>query len=139
MIEIVYAISPSSDEISHFEYESFSGAVGYMFPILRNLSPYVSLGYSASKFTAFNNNYGFTVDSSNGKLESITLEGNVKGILMSFGVLYNITQNIGINIFGNYKFYPDVKVNSQSYSQNQKYPTVDAKGFEFGLSINFTN
>lgn len=138
IVEVVYSISPSNEEPSYFKYESFSGALGYMIPILRNLTPYVSLGYSASKFSA-SNYYGNSVNDRQGTLESITLEGNVKGILTSLGIFYNISWNIGINLFGNYKFYSDVVVNSQGYLGDQTIPTVNAKGFEFGLSINITN
>jgi hypothetical protein len=138
MFEIIYSISPSNDELSSFEYESFSGSLGYMIQILRNLSPYISLGYSASKFTA-SNHYGSPVNDRQGTLESITLEGNVKGLMTSLGIFFNISQNFGINLLGNYKFYSDVSVNSQYYVSGQTIPTVDAKGFEFGLSIYFTN
>ena len=138
MLDIVYVISPSTNELSSFEYESFSGSLSYLIPILRNLSPYISLGYSASKFIA-SNHYGNPVNDRQGTLESITLEGNIKGLMTSLGILFNISQKFGINLLGNYKFYSDVSVNSQYYDSGQTIPSVDARGFEFGLSIYFTN
>jgi hypothetical protein len=136
MGEVVYTLSPPTDEQSPFEYKSFSISLSYLFTFLKNLTPYASLGYSASKFTAYHY-YGIYLGG--GTLESITLEGNVKGIMLSLGVLYNFTSNVAINLFGNYKFYPEVAVKTQDYYYGTTVPTVDAKGFEIGLSFNLTN
>ena len=136
MGEMVFNFSPATDEQTSLEYKSFSISLSYLFTVLKNLTPYASLGYSASKFTAYHR-YGISLGG--GTLESITLEGNVKGIMLSLGVLYNFSSNVAVNLFGNYKFYPDAVVQTQDYYDGTTVPTVEAKGFEIGLSINFTN
>ena len=136
MGEMVFNFSPATDEQTSLEYKSFSISLSYLFTVLKNLTPYASLGYSASKFIAYHR-YGINLGG--GTLESITLEGNVKGIMLSLGVIYNFSSNVAVNLFGNYKFYSDAVVQTQDYYYGATVPTVEAKCFEIGLSINFTN
>jgi hypothetical protein len=132
--EIEYAFNSNSDNYSNLDFKTFAISISYILPLLKNPYPYVTLGYSVSKFTV-KKNYGFQVDSLRGTLESITLDGNAKGLKTSIGIMYNFTPNFGINIYGNYKFYPAVKVDQQSYTFIQNIPTVNINGFELGLSI----
>ncbi len=136
MLELVFNFSPSSDEQTSLENKSFSISLSYLFTVLNKLTPYTSIGYSTSKFTAYHR-YGVSLGG--GTLESITLEGSVKGIMLSLGLLYHFSSNVAVNLFGNYKFYSDAVVQPHDYSPGTTFPTFEAKGYEIGLSINFTN
>ena len=136
--EIVYSFAPSSSKNSAIEYQSFSASIGYLFNLLENLSPYVSIGYSGATFTT-TNYYGYSVNDRRGTLESIKIEGNVKGFLTSAGFLFNVTQNFGFNLFTSYKFYSNASVKAYYYSYDQNAPLVDANGIELGVSIYITN
>ena len=81
----------------------------------------------------------FIVNDSQGSLESITLDGNAKGLKTSIGLIYNLNRNIGVNIWGSYKFYPKVEVNQSSNYFIQNAPITDINGFEIGLSIYLRN
>lgn len=137
MGEFEYATSAHSGNSQNLDYKATSISIGYLFPNLKNPYPYLSLGYITSKITAINN-YGVIVDSSNGRLESITLEGIAQGLKISMGIIYNLGRNFGINIYGGYNLFPKVKVNQQStYITIPNVPKVDFNGFELGISIYF--
>jgi hypothetical protein len=132
--EIEYAFNSHSDDYSNLDYKTFAISICYILPLLKNPYPYLTLGYSAAKFSVVKN-YGVQVDSLRGNLESITLDGNAKGLKTSIGIMYNFTPKVGVNFYGNYKFYPEVKLDQQSFTFIQNVPTVNINGFEIGLSI----
>ena len=134
MCELEYAFNLHNDNYSNLDYKSFAFSMSYLFTITKNLHPYAAIGYSASKFEV-KKNYNVIVNSSGLNLESITLQGNVKGLKASIGTMYNFTGQTGINIWVYYKFYPEVEVNQQSSNYIKNPPTVNMKGFELGLSI----
>jgi hypothetical protein len=136
MGELEYAFNLHNDNYSNLDYKSFAFSMSYLFTITKNLRPYVAIGYSASKFEV-KKNYNVIVNSNGLKLESITLQGNVKGLKASLGTIYNFTKQTGVNIWGSYKFYPKVEVNQKSSNYIINPPTVNMKGFELGLSIYF--
>lgn len=120
----------------NLEFESFSVSVGYLSPNFWIISSYASLGYSASSFLA-KNQYNIRINNQNGILESIELKGNVKGFSILVGFLFNIISNADINIFGDYKFYPDAVLNTIGYQSDSPLNKVNAKGFGFGLTLNY--
>jgi len=123
---------------SNLDYKTFAISFSYVIPILKNPYPYVTLGYSASKFSVVKN-YGVLINNYQGRLESITLDGSTEGLKTSIGMMYNFTPGFGVNIYANYKFYPEVAVNLQGYFQGQDVPTVDPNGIELGISLYLRN
>jgi hypothetical protein len=134
MGEIEYAFK----KYSNLDYKTFAISMSYLIPVFKNPYPYIGLGYSASKFSVIKS-YGVLVNDNQGTLESITLDGNAKGLKTSIGLMYNLNRNIGFNILGSYKFYPKVEVNQSSNYFIQNVPVTDINGFEFGLSIYLRN
>ena len=132
MGEIEYAFSNSNDP--EFDYQSVSFSLAYLIPLLDNPIPYLSIGYSGSKFKVIKN-YGVRVNNRSGTLESITFTGTTKGMKGSVGILYNVSQNLCINILGSYKFFPNAELNQGYISSPQSDTNVDMKGFEVGLGI----
>jgi hypothetical protein len=132
--EIEYAFNSHSDDYSNLDYKTFAISISYILPLLKNPYPYVMLGYSAAKFTVIKN-YGVPINDRQGSLESITLNGNATGLKTSIGIMYNFTPKVGVNFYGNYKFYTEVKINQQYYLQIQDFPTVNPNGFELGISL----
>jgi len=134
MGEIEYDFNITDGNYPVPSYKSLSFSLSYLFKILENLSPYLSIGYSGAKFKVIKS-YGAPVNNSSGTLESITFEGISKGIKGSAGVLYNVSKNLSINLFGSYKFFPDAELNQESFSIPQSDLKVEMKGFEVGFGI----
>jgi hypothetical protein len=132
--ELEYSLSLHNNNYSNLDYKTFAISFSYVIPLLKNPYPYVTLGYSASKFSVIKN-YNVRVNDRQGTLESITLDGNANGFKFSIGLMYNITSKFGVGLFANYKFYPEVKVNQQSNLQIEDIPKVDLKGIELGISL----
>ena len=138
MGEIEYAFNNHDQDYSNLDYKSFVISMSYIIPVFKNPYPYIGLGYSVAKFSVIKS-YGVYINDSQGSLESITLHGNAKGLKTSIGLMYNLNRNIGVNIWGSYKFYPKVEVNQSSNYFIQNVPITDINGFEIGLSIYLRN
>ena len=136
--EVEYSLSAHNNNYSNLDYKTFAISFSYVIPVLKNPYPYVTLGYSASKFSVIKN-YNVLINNYQGRLESITLDGYAKGLKASIGMMYNFTPVFGVNIYANYKFYPEVAVNLQGYFQGQDVPTVDPNGIELGISLYLRN
>ena len=134
MGEIEYSFNINDGSYPVPSYKSLSFSLSYLFRILEKLSPYLSIGYSGAKFKVIKS-YGAPVNNSSGTLESITFEGISKGIKGSAGVLYDVSKNLSINLFGSYKFFPDAELNQESFSIPQSDSKVEMKGFEVGFGI----
>lgn len=132
--EVEYSLSFHDPDYSNLDYKTFAISFSYLSSIFNNPYPYVTLGYSASKFTVVKN-YNARVNDRQGTLESITLDGNVKGIKISLGMMYDFTSKFGVNIYTNYNFYPEVEVNQKESLQIQEIPTVAINGVELGISL----
>ena len=138
MGEIEYSFSLHDDNYTNLDYKTFSISLSYLIPTFKNPYPYATIGYSASKIKVIKN-YNVLVNDRNGSLESITLEGNAKGLKASIGTMYNFTKNTGvnagINIWVSYKLYPKTEINQRSNIYFENSPTVNMNGFELGLSF----
>lgn len=132
--EIEYSLSFHDPDYSNLDYKTFAISFSYVIPIFKNPYPYVTLGYSASKFTVVKN-YNVLVNDNYGRLESITLDGNAKGFKFSLGLMYDFTSTSGVNFYTNYNFYPEVEVNQKESLQIHDIPTVDINGVEVGISL----
>jgi opacity protein-like surface antigen len=134
MGEIGYDFNITDGNYPVPSYQSLSFSLSYLFQILENLSPYFSIGYSGAKFKIVQN-YGIQVNNSSGTLESITFEGISKGFKGSAGVLYDVSKNLSINLFGSYKFFPEAELNQGTNPSLQTDISVEMKGFEVGFGI----
>lgn len=132
--EVEYSLSKRNNVYSNLDYKTFAISFSYVIPLLKNPYPFVTLGYSASKFTVVKN-YNALVNDRQGRLESITLDGNAKGFNISLGLMYNLISEFGVSLYANYKFYPEINVNQQVFWQIQNLPKVDLKGIELGMSL----
>jgi len=137
LTEIEFAFGSTSSTSSSLDYNSFSLSISYLFALYRNLSPYLSAGYSGFTFNAVQN-YELPInDDSIRKLESISLDGAGKGMKLSIGVIYELTGFTSINIFGSYRFNSPIKVNNQNQSDIINDMNFDMNGYEIGLKILF--
>lgn len=134
MGEIDYAFGVNNSTNTKFDYQSLSFSLSYLIQILENLAPYLSIGYSGAKFKVVKN-YGVQVNNNSGTLESITFHGITKGMKGSFGILYNVSKNLCINLLGSYKFFPKAELNQGSIPSLQSNTNVDMNGFEVGFGI----
>jgi len=133
--EFEYALGSTSSGSSSLDYHSFSLSFSYLFSLYKNLSPYLSIGYSRFKFTA-QQNYGMESKEER-KLESILLEGAGKGVKLSIGVIYELTDFTSLNLFGSYRFISPIEVNNQYQSTLNYDMSFDMKGYEIGLKLLF--
>lgn len=137
LAEIEFALGATSSASSSLDYNSFSLSFSYLFSLYRNLSPYISVGYSGFNFYA-EQNYGLSInDDSVRKLESISLDGVGKGMKLGIGVIYKLTNFASINLFGSYRFISPIEVNNHYQSILNYDMNFDMKGYEIGLKILF--
>ena len=137
MGEIEYSFSIHDNDYSNLNYGAFIISISYLFQFSRTVLPYLSAGYMGYDFEVVKN-YGEIVRNGYGRLESITLNGNAKGPVFGLGVIFNITNEFNINLFGRYKVLGNPKVNPNQYYISSDFETnIDANGFEIGVKIIF--
>ncbi len=133
MTEVEYSFNIYNKyNISNFE--NFSISLSYLFPMGHKVTVYPSIGYSATKITVIKH-YNTIIDDFNRELKSISLIGITKGFHSGFGIIYNLSSNLFIDIKGSYNFHPKAKVIPQTYELPNNVPEVDFNEFGIGLSI----
>ena len=133
--EFEYSLSIHDNDYSTLNYGSFLISVSYLFQFSQSVLPYLSAGYMGYDFEVVKD-YGVIVRGTNGRLESITLNGNAKGPVFGLGVIFNIAPRVNINLFGRYKVLGNPKAKpSQYYNPSDFETNIDANGFEIGVKL----
>jgi len=137
MGEIEYSSSIKNNDYSNLDYGSFIVSVSYLYQFSQTVLPYLSAGYMGYNFEVVKN-YSVIVNDSNGRLESITLNGNAKGPVFGLGIIFNIAPMVNVNLFGRYKILGNPKVIQDNRQNLSDFETnVDANGFEIGATFIF--
>jgi len=137
MGEIEYSLSIKNNDYSNLDYGSFIVSISYLFQFSQTILPYLSAGYMGYNFEVVKN-YSVIVNDRNGRLESITLNGNAKGPVFGLGIIFNIAPMVNVNLFGRYKILGNPKVIQDNRQNLSDFETnVDANGFEIGATFIF--
>ncbi len=132
--DIEYSFSKNTSNSLNFSYKSFSVSISFLFHLFGFTQPYLSAGFIGASFTAKNGYYDRVND--RGTLESITIDGNSKGLKIGGGVILNANEHVIFNIFGNYDALPNAKIrNDQGYDLSGYPNEVKTSGFVVGISL----
>ena len=138
MLELKYGFNITTSSQKFLSYTTFLASLGYLQPVLKNTKLYGAIGFTGVDFDAFKNYHG-VIDEYSGTLESINLNGRAKGVKLSFGIKYNISSSILIDINASQNFYSDLEIiNTEGY-QLPDIPSIDLDSYDIGISLSVIN
>ena len=138
MGEIEYSFCINDNDYSKLDYGSFIVSVSYLFQFSKMFLPYISAGYMGYNFDVVKGYGRVIVNDRDGRLVTITLNGNAKGPVFGLGIIFNITRMLNVNLFGRYKVLGNPTVKKSEYYNSSDFETnIDANGFEIGVKLIF--
>jgi len=133
--DIEYGFSSNTNGSLHLGYKSFSISISYLIHQFGLIEPYVTAGFTSASFTA-KNDYHASVNQNGGMLESITIDGNSKGLRIGGGILLNAGKHLIVNFNAVYNASPNTKIkNNHGYDLTGYQTEVNTNGFVTGISL----
>ncbi len=134
-LDFQYYYSGKDNNDTSLKLKSASLLVSYIWKISDIFSPYLTLGFNSTSFTA-KSSYDYSLG--NGDiLKDITIEGNTRGLVVGGGVNFKVVEDLSLNLFVNYFLLPEIKKVNSTYLTipSLKKPTVDVSGLSVGIAF----